>query len=119
MKNLGLKLQLYRKSLGLTQQQVADESGVGVKSVASFERARSASMKVSQLAAVLAVYHLTFGEFEAWTPEVPFEQTAPFVALEQPVALVRRREPVDCLRAFRKGDDDGRSSMQSTLAHAG
>jgi transcriptional regulator with XRE-family HTH domain len=59
-----LKLRELRARAGLTQEEVARRSGVGAKTLSSFESgARTSTMKLSQLEAILAVYRVTTAEF--------------------------------------------------------
>lgn len=59
-----LKLREMRRLRGLTQIEAAESSGVGVKTLSSFESgARIGSMKLSQLLQLLAVYDLTPAQF--------------------------------------------------------
>jgi transcriptional regulator with XRE-family HTH domain len=67
MKDLAIKLTMLRQSLRLTQEQVSTLSGVGVKTLSSFETGhRIESMKVSQLASIVAVYDMTVQQFMKW-----------------------------------------------------
>lgn len=117
--DLSLKLKLLREERGLTQAEVAARSGVGVKTLSSFETSkRSHAIKVVQLAAILAVYGMTIGQFDTWSPKDGWpeplpEEEAPPVGT-QPAA---RREPVDPLKEYRH-DDSPYPSPQSSLAHA-
>jgi transcriptional regulator with XRE-family HTH domain len=59
-----LKLRELRRVRGLSQKDVARLSGVGEKTVSSFETGdRIASLKISQLRRLLRVYNITEGEF--------------------------------------------------------
>ena len=59
-----LKLRELRRLSGLSQKEVALSSGVGEKTLSSFETGeRIGSMKLVQLLAILAVYHLTAADF--------------------------------------------------------
>ena len=59
-----LKLRELRRMHRLSQKEVALSAGVGEKTVSSFETGqRIASLKVVQLLAILAVYHLTAADF--------------------------------------------------------
>ncbi len=59
-----LRLRELRRSLGLQQKEVALLSGIGEKSISSFETgARLDTMKVGQLRRLLAVYGVTESEF--------------------------------------------------------
>jgi len=62
--DLVLKLRELRRSRGLRQRDVARASGLGVKTISSFETGeRIGSMKICQLEKILAVYGLTPSEF--------------------------------------------------------
>jgi transcriptional regulator with XRE-family HTH domain len=59
-----LKLRELRARAGLTQEEVATRSGIGVKTISSFESgARIGTMKVAQLERILAVYNRTLDAF--------------------------------------------------------
>src|ERR1051326_1060964 len=59
-----LKLRELRRMRGLTQKEAAQSSGVGEKTLSSFETGeRIDSLKVSQLLQLLAVYDVTPVEF--------------------------------------------------------
>lgn len=59
-----LKLRELRAHAGLTQEDVARQCRIGVKTISSFESgARIESMKLSQLEAILAAYKLTLAQF--------------------------------------------------------
>ena len=62
--DLVLKLREIRRMRGLSQKDVASLSGVGEKTISSFETGeRIGSLKLAQLARLLAVYGLTEAEF--------------------------------------------------------
>ena len=62
--DLVLKLREIRRMRGLSQKDVARLSGVGEKTISSFETGeRIGSLKVAQLGRLLAVYGLTEAEF--------------------------------------------------------
>jgi transcriptional regulator with XRE-family HTH domain len=62
--DLVLKLRELRRMRGLTQKDVARLSGVGSKTISSFETGeRIGSLKLVQLERILAVYGLTEREF--------------------------------------------------------
>jgi transcriptional regulator with XRE-family HTH domain len=64
-----LKLRELRGMRGLSQKDVARLSGVGEKTVSSFETGeRIDSLKLSQLRRLLRVYNITEGEF--FSPEM-------------------------------------------------
>lgn len=59
-----LKLRELRRLRGLTQQEVADRCGVGVKTISTFESGtRIDALKLSQLERVITVYGVTLAEF--------------------------------------------------------
>lgn len=59
-----LRLRELRRSLGLQQRDVALLSGIGEKSISSFESgARTDAMKIGQLRRLLQVYGVTESEF--------------------------------------------------------
>lgn len=59
-----LKLRELRARAGLTQEDVARRSGVGAKTISSFESGtRIGTMKLAQLERILAVYHVTLDAF--------------------------------------------------------
>lgn len=65
-----LKLRELRRLRGLTQQDVARLSGVGAKTISSFETGeRIDSLKLAQLERLLAVYGLSKAEFFGGTIE--------------------------------------------------
>ena len=62
--DLVLKLRELRKHRGLSQRDVARKSGIGVKTLSSFETGeRIASMKLTQFQQLLRVYQVTEAEF--------------------------------------------------------
>jgi transcriptional regulator with XRE-family HTH domain len=62
--DLVLKLRELRRLAGLSQKEAALSSGVGEKTLSSFETGeRITSMKLAQLLALLAVYDVTPAEF--------------------------------------------------------
>jgi transcriptional regulator with XRE-family HTH domain len=59
-----LKLRELRRMRGLTQRQAAEKSGVGVKTISTFETgARIGSMHLDQFLSILAAYDVTPDEF--------------------------------------------------------
>jgi transcriptional regulator with XRE-family HTH domain len=59
-----IRLREARRLKGLSQKQVAQLSGVGEKTISSFESGhRIDSLKVNQLAKILSVYGLTLEHF--------------------------------------------------------
>ena len=59
-----LRLRELRRSLGMQQKEVALLTGIGEKSISSFESgARTDAMKISQLRRLLQVYGVTESEF--------------------------------------------------------
>ena len=74
--DLVLKLREIRRMRGLSQKDVARMSGVGEKTISSFETGqRIGSLKISQLRMLLSVYGLTEAEFFGGTLE---KQLAPW-----------------------------------------
>ena len=74
--DLVLKLREIRKLRGLSQKDVARLSGVGEKTISSFETGqRIGSLKLAQLKRMLGVYGLTEAEFFGGTIE---RQIAPW-----------------------------------------
>lgn len=62
--DLVLKLRELRRLRGLSQKDVAKRSGVGEKTISSFETGqRIGSLKISQLRRILAVYGISEAEF--------------------------------------------------------
>lgn len=62
--DLVLRLRELRRASGLSQKEVAQRSGLGVRTISSFESgARIDSMKVCQLERLLAVYGVDEGQF--------------------------------------------------------
>ena len=74
--DLVLKLREIRRMRGLSQKDVAQMSGVGEKTISSFETGqRIGSLKLAQLKRMLGVYGLTEAEFFGCTVE---RQIAPW-----------------------------------------
>lgn len=72
-----LKLRELRRVRGLSQKDVARLSGVGEKTVSSFETGgRIDSLKLSQLRRLLRVYNITEGEFFSPKMDELFEADA-------------------------------------------
>jgi transcriptional regulator with XRE-family HTH domain len=95
--DLVLKLREIRRMRGLSQKDVARLSGVGEKTISSFETGqRIGSLKLSQLRNLLAVYGLTEAEFFGGTVE---KQLAPWELNDDEFATVRL---VDDLRMLPK-----------------
>jgi transcriptional regulator with XRE-family HTH domain len=64
MMDIVLKLRELRRLRGLTQKEAAESSGVGEKTLSSFETGeRLTSLKVSQLFQLLSAYDMTPAEF--------------------------------------------------------
>lgn len=92
-----LKLRELRRMRGLTQKDVARISGVGAKTISSFETGeRIESLKLAQLKRLLAVYGMTEVEFFGGTVEM---QIAPWDLDEDEVA---RRRLLDELQSLSK-----------------
>lgn len=95
--DLVLKLREARRMRGLTQKDVARLSGVGMKTISSFETGeRIGSLKLAQLKKMLEVYGLTEAEFFGSSIE---REIAPWELDEDQVATTRL---VDDLRSLPK-----------------
>ena len=93
--DLVLKLREIRRLRGLSQKDVARLSGVGEKSISSFETGqRIGSLKLEQLRNLLKVYGLTESEFFGSSVE---KQIAPWELPEDEIATTRM---LDDLRAL-------------------
>lgn len=65
--DLALKLTVMRQRAGLSQRQLARASGVGEKSISSFETGqRTHTLKVTQLDALVRSCGMTLSDFFAW-----------------------------------------------------
>ena len=83
-----LKLRELRAHAGMTQEEVARRSRLGVKTISSFESgARIESMKLSQLEALLAAYAITLAQFFSRSME---HDLAPWESESSPDAFLRR-----------------------------
>ena len=88
--DLVLKLREIRKLRGLSQKDVARLSGVGEKTISSFETGqRIGSLKISQLKRLLSVYGLTEAQFFGGSVE---RQIAPWELGEEECAAQRLLE---------------------------
>lgn len=95
--DLVLKLRELRRLRGLTQRDVARLSGVGVKTISSFETGeRIESLKLAQLERLLEVYGLSEAEFFGGRIET---ELAPWELDEEQMAT---RRLMDDLRALSK-----------------
>lgn len=95
--DLVLKLREIRRLRGLSQKDVARLSGVGEKTISSFETGqRIGSLKISQLKKLLSVYGLSEAEFFGGSVE---RQIAPWELDEDECAAQRL---VDDLRVLPK-----------------
>jgi HTH-type transcriptional regulator, competence development regulator len=93
--DLVLKLREIRRLRGLSQKDVARMSGVGEKTISSFETGqRIGSLKLDQLRRLLGVYGMTEAEFFGHTVE---RQIAPWELDEDECAAQRL---VDELRSL-------------------
>ena len=85
--DLVLKLREVRRLRGLSQKDVARMSGVGEKTISSFETGdRIGSMKIGQLKQLLSVYGITESEFFGATIE---KQIAPWELDQDQMATAR------------------------------
>jgi transcriptional regulator with XRE-family HTH domain len=93
--DLVLKLREIRKLRGLSQKDVARISGVGEKTISSFETGqRIGSLKLDQLQKLLGVYALTEAEFFGSSVE---RQIAPWEIDEEETASQRLVEDLRLL----------------------
>src|SRR5678815_2623096 len=85
--DLVLKLREIRRMRGLSQKDVARMSGVGEKTISSFETGnRIGSLKLDQLKKLLSVYGLTEAEFFGGSVE---KQIAPWELNSEEFAVTR------------------------------
>jgi len=95
--DLVLKLRELRRLRGLSQKDVAHLSGVGEKTISSFETGqRIGALKLAQLRKMLGVYGMTEAEFFGGTVE---KQIAPWELGDDEFAITRL---MDDLRALPK-----------------
>jgi len=95
--DLVLKLREIRRMRGLTQRDVARLSGVGEKTISSFETGeRIGSLKLAQLGRLLSVYGLTEAEFFDGRVE---KEIAPWELDENQVATARLVDDLHTLPA--------------------
>ncbi len=93
--DLVLKLREIRRMRGLSQKDVARLSGVGEKTISSFETGqRIGSLKLSQLRRLLGVYGLTEGDFFGGIIE---KQIAPWELEPEQMATVRLLDDLHAL----------------------
>jgi transcriptional regulator with XRE-family HTH domain len=93
--DLVLKLREARRLRGLSQKDVARISGVGEKTISSFETGqRIGSLKLAQLKRMLKVYGLTEAEFFGGSIE---KQIAPWELGEEEFAITRLVDDVHAL----------------------
>lgn len=110
IQRLADQLRVMRYRSGLDQSQLAERSGVHVKTISSYETGqRTNTMKVQQLDQLAAAVGLTITEALAIEPtdeeRIVLRLDARSVALRRkppapPVAFVRHREPSDPFRNF-------------------
>jgi transcriptional regulator with XRE-family HTH domain len=93
--DLVLKLREVRRMRGLSQKDVARLSGVGEKTISSFETGeRIGSMKLAQLKRLLEVYGLSESDFFGGSVE---KQIAPWELDEEQMALTKLLEDLHAL----------------------
>lgn len=93
--DLVLKLRELRRLRRLTQKDVARLSGIGEKTISSFETGeRIGSLKLAQLERLLSVYGLTQKEFFGGTVE---KEIAPWELAEEEVATRRLLDDLGAL----------------------
>lgn len=93
--DLVLKLREIRRMRGLTQKDVARLSGVGEKTISSFETGqRIGALKLAQLKRMLSVYGLTEADFFSGSIE---KEIAPWELDEQQMATVKLLDDLHAL----------------------
>jgi transcriptional regulator with XRE-family HTH domain len=93
--DLVLKLREVRRIKGLSQKDVSRLSGVGEKTISSFETGeRVGSMKLAQLKKLLAVYDMTEAEFFGSAVE---KQIAPWELDQDQMATARLLDDLQSL----------------------
>lgn len=93
--DLVLKLRELRRVRSLTQKDVARLSGIGEKTISSFETGeRIGSLKLAQLERLLTVYGMTHKEFFGGTVE---KEIAPWELPEEEVASRRLLDELGAL----------------------
>jgi len=92
-----LKLRELRARAGLTQEEVARRSRVGVKTLSSFESgARIHSLKLAQLEHILAVYGISLAQF--FSPSLVHD-LAPWAEAPDPADVLAQRLAILPVRA--------------------
>src|SRR5256885_17068639 len=103
--DLVLKLREIRRMRGLTQKDVARLSGVGEKTISSFETGqRIGALKLAQLKRLLSVYGLTESDFFSGSIE---KQIAPWELDEQQMATVKLMDDLHALPKQHQKDRSG------------
>jgi transcriptional regulator with XRE-family HTH domain len=93
--DLVLKLREIRRMRGYTQKDVARLSGVGEKTISSFETGqRIGALKLSQLKRLLSVYGLTEADFFSGSIE---KEIAPWELDEEQMATVKLMDELHTL----------------------
>ena len=93
--DLVLKLREARRMRGLTQKDVSRISGVGEKTISSFETGeRIGSLKLAQLGRLLSAYGLTEADFFGSTIE---KEIAPWELDDNQMAVARLMEELHTL----------------------
>jgi transcriptional regulator with XRE-family HTH domain len=93
--DLVLKLREIRRMRGLSQKDVAKLSGVGEKTISSFETGqRIGSLKLSQLERMLSVYGLTQSDFFGRSIE---KEIAPWELDDEQLAMTRLLDELNAL----------------------
>jgi len=88
-----LELRELRRLRGLTQKQAAEKSGVGEKTISSFETGeRIGSMHLDQFLALLAAYDVTPTEFFAGTIDREFSLDFESLTAEESRLVTALRE---------------------------
>ena len=100
--DLVLKLRELRNLRGLSQKDVARRSGVGEKTISSFETGqRTGTMKLSQLGRLLAIYGVTEEQFFSRAIEELFD----------PDAISRRSREEQLIAGLQDLAEDARNAL--------
>jgi transcriptional regulator with XRE-family HTH domain len=95
MVDLVLKLREIRRMRGMSQKDVARRSGIGEKTISSFETGeRIGSLKLAQLERILAAYGITPAEFFSGTLE---QEIAAWALDDDAVAATRLLDELQAL----------------------
>lgn len=126
--DVALRLRLYRDRSGLSQKDVAARSGIGEKTISSYETSkRVGSIKLTHLTILCAVYGVSVTTFLDTANPIDSRDVPIDASLEEAtndaiagrdlprLGIKREREPVDPLAAVRPPLESRYPSMQSSL----